>query len=139
MTQDTEGHFSASETLENQGALEAENSTPVSPTGPEYREQASEGPWGAETTLKAHLIVRKTRPIPRRRHVYVYDVVFEGETIVAGSPDPDFDLARALLARGITGKVILGNRTIIDIEAAAKLRTAEFSDRRSRFIPDFGG
>ena len=34
------------------------------------------------------------------------------------------DLARALLARGITGKVILGNRTIIDIEAAAKLRTA---------------
>jgi len=62
-------------------------------------------------------------------------VVFDGETIVSGSPDPDFDLARALLARGITGKVILGGRTIIDIEKAAKLRTSEPSGRRARFVP----
>jgi len=87
------------------------------------------------TTLEAHLIVRRTKPIPGRRHVYVYDVIYDGETIVTGSPDPDFDLARALLARGITGKVILGRRTLIDIEKAAKLRTSEPSDRRARFIP----
>ena len=78
--------------------------------------------------------MRKTPPIPGRRHVYVYDVIYDGETIVTGSPDPDFDLARALLARGITGKVRLGGRTLIDIEKAAKLRTSEPSDRRSRFV-----
>jgi hypothetical protein len=73
-----------------------------------------------------------------RGHVYVYDVIFDGETIVTGSPDPDFDLARALLARGMTGKVRLGGRTLINIEKAAKLRTCEASGRRARFVPYVG-
>ena len=103
--------------------------------GPDTSPDPSGAVAGEYTTLECHLIVRRTPPFPKRRHVYVYDVVFDGEIIVTGSPDPDFDLARVLLARGITGKVRLGNRTIIDIETAAKLRTAEFADRRSRFIP----
>ena len=103
---------------------------------PDTVAEAFEAPRQEYTTLECLLIPRKTPPRPERRHVYVYDVVFEGETIVTGSPDPDSDLARVLLARGITGKVRLGGaRTIIDIEAAAKLRTAETSDRRSRFVP----
>ena len=59
--------------------------------------------------------------------------------VVSGSPDPEFDLARALLARGLTGKVTVLDgwkvRTIVDIEKAAKLRTTEPAARRSRFVP----
>ena len=51
--------------------------------------------------------------------------MFEGETIITGSRDPEHDLARALLSRGITGRVTMhdGNtgkpRTLINIEKAA--------------------
>ena len=60
-----------------------------------------------------------------------YNVAFEGEIIVERSRDPETDLARALLARGHTGKVTMLDgatgkpRTIIDIEKAAKVRTVE--------------
>ena len=60
-----------------------------------------------------------------------YDVTFRGETVVKGSRDPETDLARALLSRGITGmvKVMDANTTkhrcTVDIEKAAKLRTEE--------------
>ena len=56
---------------------------------------------------------------------------FAGEIIVERSRDPETDLARALLARGHTGKVTMLDgatgkpRTIIDIEKAAKVRTVE--------------
>ena len=52
-----------------------------------------------------------------------------GETLVKGSRDPETDLARALLARGLTGKVMAmdantgKHRSTVDIEQAAKLRT----------------
>jgi hypothetical protein len=58
-------------------------------------------------------------------------VTFHGETVVKGSRDPETDLARALLARGITGmvKVLDANtgkhRTTVNIEKTAKLRTVE--------------
>ena len=124
------------ESPENQGGLEAENPTPVSPpTGLTYQELPSGAVEQEYTSLECQLFSRKTEPRVGRRHVYVYDVIYDGETIVTGSPDPDCDLARALLARGITGKVILGGRTFIDIEKAAKLRTSESTDRRSRFVP----
>ena len=48
-----------------------------------------------------------------------------------GSRDPECDVARALLARGITGKLTMVDantgkqRTIIDIERAAKLTVKE--------------
>ena len=58
-------------------------------------------------------------------------MTFDGETVVKGSRDPETDLARALLAKGITGmvKVLDANtkrrRTTVNIEKAAKLRTVE--------------
>jgi hypothetical protein len=50
-----------------------------------------------------------------------YSVEFGGDLIVEVSRDPEHDLARALLSRGITGKVTMLDantgkpRTIIDI------------------------
>ena len=70
---------------------------------------------------------------PASKHWYAYDVVLDGETIITDSRDPEHDLARALLARGVKGKVTLhdGNtgkpRTIINIEKAAKLTVSEES------------
>jgi hypothetical protein len=68
----------------------------------------------------------------RVRHGRLWDVEFDGEMVVIGSRDPEFDSARALLARGVTGKVtILDAKTgrprviIADIAKAAGLRTEE--------------
>ena len=80
--------------------------------------------------LKAYLHPKKK---PNDRHWYAYDVVFEGEIIVTDSRDPEHDLARALLARGIKGKVTLHDgptrkpRTVVNIEKAAPW-CAEVSD-----------
>ncbi|MGC2409375.1 MAG: hypothetical protein WA441_05125 [Methyloceanibacter sp.] len=84
--------------------------------------------------IEAHL----HPPIHREgiRYTGRYSVTIGGETVVKGSRDPETDFARALLAKGITGKLtmldaITGNpRTIIDIEKAAKLRA---DDTRMRF------
>ena len=62
---------------------------------------------------------------PNDRHWYAYDVVFGGDTIVSNSRDPEHDLARALLARGIKGLVEVRDRTgkprsLVNIEEAAK-------------------
>ena len=68
--------------------------------------------------LKAYLHPKKK---PNDRHWYAYDVVFDGEIIVADSRDPE----RALLARGIKGNVTLHDglthkpRTAVNIEKAA--------------------
>jgi hypothetical protein len=58
----------------------------------------------------------------------------------ADSRVPECDLARVLLARGITGRLTLldavtnAPRTIIDIEGAAKLSVRENSREEPRFI-----
>jgi hypothetical protein len=60
-----------------------------------------------------------------------YDVRFLGEVIVRRSIQPELDAARILLARGITGSITFiddktgKSRTIVNIEAAAKLSVAE--------------
>jgi hypothetical protein len=65
------------------------------------------------------------------RSVGKYTVHFDGETIVDRSRDPETDLARSLLARGIPGTVTMvdgatgRHRSTINIEKAAKLSTAE--------------
>ena len=62
---------------------------------------------------------------------YVYSVLFEGELLVERSRDPECDAARALVAKGITGKLTLLDgktgkpRTIINIEKAAGLCVKE--------------
>src|SRR5262245_46971727 len=64
----------------------------------------------------------------------LYDVTFGGKVIVADSADPETDLARALIAQGITGVVeIFDDRTgkprsRVNIETASKVTFRE--DRR---------
>ena len=70
---------------------------------------------------------------------YVYSVIYDGKLLVERSRDPECDAGRALLAKGITGKLTLLDgktgkpRTVIDIEKAAKLRVAEESNNGLRF------
>jgi hypothetical protein len=71
-----------------------------------------------------------------------YSVEFDGEMIVVGSRDPETDIARALLARGITGKLAMldantgRQRSTIDIELAAKWRfeDGKRSLRRRKYL-----
>jgi hypothetical protein len=69
-----------------------------------------------------------------------YSVEFDGDILVAGSHNPECDLARALLAKGITGKLTMVDansgkaRTIIDIEKAAKLTVEENRHNGPRFV-----
>jgi hypothetical protein len=59
--------------------------------------------------IKVELFAKKK---PNDRHWYAYDVLLDGEPIVANSRDPEHDLARALLARGIRGAVeVIDGRT----------------------------
>ena len=64
----------------------------------------------------------------------VYSIIFDGRLLVERSRDPEFDAARALAARGITGTLTLLDgktglpRLTLDIEKAAKLTVRE--DRR---------
>jgi hypothetical protein len=63
---------------------------------------------------------------PNSRHWYDYHVLLNGDVIVSNSQDPEHDLARALLARGIKGiaEVVDGltgkPRSRVNIEKAAK-------------------
>jgi hypothetical protein len=95
------------------------------------------------------LIARLHPPVRKEgvRYGGRYIVEFDGDLIVEGSRDPEHDLARALLSRGITGKVTMLDantgkpRTIIDIERAAHLTMSEESRdglrrRKCRQSPD---
>jgi hypothetical protein len=70
---------------------------------------------------------------------YRYSVVSRGKLLVQRSRDPECDAARALLAKGITGKLTLLDgksgkpRSIIEIERAARLSTEE-GPRGPRFV-----
>jgi hypothetical protein len=69
-----------------------------------------------------------------------YDVRFGGELIVHGSRDPECDLARVLLAKGMTGTVTIldGNtgkpRSFVNIEKAARLTMREDRSSGPRFV-----
>jgi hypothetical protein len=62
---------------------------------------------------------------------YRYNVTWNGECLISLSHDPETDLARALLAKGIKGVVTVHDgktgkrRSKVNIEAAAKMRTSE--------------
>jgi hypothetical protein len=68
------------------------------------------------------------------RDGYRYSVLFDGQLLVDHSRDPECEVARALLAKGITGKLTMLDgksgrpRTIIDIEKAARLTVEETGD-----------
>ena len=65
------------------------------------------------------------------RDGYRYSVLFDGKLLVERSRDPETGAARALFAKGITGKLTLCDgktgqpRTVIDIERAAQLTVTE--------------
>ena len=73
------------------------------------------------------------------RDGYRYSVLFDGQLLVQQSRDPETDAARALVAKGITGKLTMLNgkngkpRTVINIEKAAKLVTTEENRSGLRF------
>src|SRR5262245_56039520 len=81
------------------------------------------------------------------RDGYRYSVLFEGKLLVERSRDPECDAARALVAKGITGKLTLLDgktgtpRTIIDIQRAARLCVKEgplrFAPHESRPESDY--
>ena len=87
----------------------------------------------AVTRIQVELVAKKK---PSDKHWYVYDMLLGGEIIVADSRDPEHDLARALVARGIKGKVeVLDGKTgklrsTVNIEAAAKLSVSSDLHRR---------
>ena len=72
-----------------------------------------------------------------------YNVVVDGETVVRGAKDPEHELARKLLARGITGPVqtldgLSGEpRMLFDIETEAPVSVVDGQDglRRIRWKP----
>ena len=96
------------------------------------------------------MLIARLHPPERKegvRYNGLYCVEFDGELIVVGSRDPEHDLARALLARGLTGKVTMLDaksgkpRTVIDIAKAAELCVSEESRdglriRKYRGSPD---
>lgn len=83
------------------------------------------------TSMKATLIPRWAGGV---RYGYLHDVEMDGELIVSRSRTPEHDFARALLARGVTGKVELFDpsgqpRMIVDVEKMAPWTISE-DDRR---------
>ena len=91
------------------------------------------------TPLTAYLTANKPPEGNHRESWYLYDVEFEGEVIVKNSKDAECDAARALLARGMTGKLTMVDaktgkpRTFINIEKAAKLTVSETRSHGPRF------
>jgi hypothetical protein len=62
---------------------------------------------------------------------YLYNVTLDGELVIERSRDPETDLARVLLGRGITGMVEVRDgktgkvRTRVNVEKAAKVCVSE--------------
>src|SRR5262249_39541357 len=86
----------------------------------------------ARATVRCRIIAKPPSRQGRQRDSwYLYDVTFAGRVIVANSADPETDLARALMAQGITGVVeIIDGRTgkprsRVNIEPASKVTYRE--------------
>jgi hypothetical protein len=80
-------------------------------------------------------------PIGLTEHGRRYRVTYAGETLVEGRRNPIFDACRALLARGITGRLEVWRRgkTIadmqLDIERDARLAILETATETLRVVP----
>ena len=98
----------------------------------------SDLPASSRATHKAFLAALPADEGSGRDNYYLYDVVFRGETIVSGSRIPEFDACRVLLARGLTGTLVLTdavtgkNRLSLDIQRGAKLTVREDQNRTPR-------
>ena len=103
---------------------------------PQPERAGLKGSWGSQLPPPANgppirtavtLVAKTPRMMgSQREDWYLYDVLLDGQPIVTGSRVPEYDLARALLGRGIIGiaDVFDGktgkHRTIVNIEAAAE-------------------
>ena len=50
---------------------------------------------------------RPSKAGSQRDDYYLYDLTFDNEVIVTGSKMPEFDACRILVARGVTGKLVI--------------------------------
>lgn len=68
-----------------------------------------------------------------------FKVALSGELILASARDPEHEVARELLARGITGRLetyFNGTRSVVlDIEKAAQLSVSDGATRSMRLVP----
>ena len=73
-----------------------------------------------------------------------YSVEWQGQALLASSDDPEFDACRALLVRGVTGKLLTRHggsahhAMLLDIQRGASSRTEEgrrVGPRRARWRP----
>ena len=77
------------------------------------------------------MLTARLHPIKPKKGGEVYSVIFRGKLLVERSKEPEFDAARALLGKGITGKLTLLDgktgkpRIVIDIEQLAQLCVKE--------------
>jgi hypothetical protein len=76
-----------------------------------------------------------------------YRVTYLGKTLIGSARDPEYEACRALLAKGVKGKMVtyspgsLVPRTRIDIESGAQLTIIENTNegpRRARYRPHPG-
>jgi hypothetical protein len=56
------------------------------------------------------MLTARLHPIKPKKGGEVYSVIFRGKLLVERSKEPTFDLARALLVKGITGKAHVARR-----------------------------
>ena len=89
------------------------------------------------TTTRVH--ITHLRRTPTGQLWRVTDMA-TGETLIETSKDPEYDVCRVLLAKGVTGRLetFTGDRAHasirMDIEKAAKLRTEETAKRGLRAV-----
>jgi hypothetical protein len=99
----------------------------------------------AEADRAQQKALRSTRvelePIGLTEHGRRYRVTYAGETLVEGRRNPIFDACRALLARGITGRLEVWRQGKIsadmqlDIERGAGLAICETATQSLRVVP----
>ena len=119
--------------------VKAPTSVAAESEGQSHSQAQSQCP-SAEPPSTARLIARRTPPKTGRRHVYLYDVEFDGELVITGSAEPACDFARAMRVRGHRGwiKVIDADsgmhRYSVNIEKAARLTVRDTEREGPRFV-----
>ncbi|MGE0854419.1 MAG: hypothetical protein AB7O44_33295 [Hyphomicrobiaceae bacterium] len=87
---------------------------------------------------RAHRI--EIEPVGLGDRGHRYRATHEGSVLIDGSRHPEFDACRALLARGIRGKLEVWRKgaafpaMVLDIEAGARLTVAETEAAGPRFV-----
>ena len=112
---------------------------PVTPASPP-NQPSSVAVRRYDAPLIATVTAKRPPEGNHRESWYLYDIEFDGELVVRDSKDPECELARALLARGITGCVRLIDantgkpRITINIEKCAKLTVRETRSHGPRLV-----